>query len=1083
MDSKVKTTSARLIEVLMPLEQASILSPDEKYVSSGGYISTFHIWPARRPLAACRAALLATLLPDPVHAEKRAALLRAIGGEVKIEQRESTDDEGNLIVEEKPTINGGVLAWNEPDSDFMESLRAQIRAAHGGKAPNVFDPFSGGGAIPYEAMWLGCQSTASDINPVAWLLLKGTLEYPQKYAGKKWLLPEFVKEWPDFTEDLLAGKTKRRKSPERSHFTDPRQLHLGEAKAASCQPADFNFGADLSWHVRAWGRWVLDRVQADLAKYYPLINGEPAVAYLWARTVRDIQTEGRIPLLKTFMICRKKGKRTALLPVPDMAKKAVTFKLLTEEHLDTPEHRAKVIEDHPVLVNWGVTSETLEEFLKKGTRNDAGVWSPFDKGRPDMVALNKEEIREQARRGLMGMQMTALCVEAKVPGKKKTEKRYRLPTSDDLRLADVPIEDIEVIFEGIPFGIPDEDTPKGGGRKASRAFAVQKYGILKWRDYFMPRQLLAAGVFVKHTRAAIARLREIDTENAEAIATYLTVAFGKTVDYMSVGCRWRDDHQKVVGTIAGYKLPMFLDFAEASPITDSDRLYTAAVRAVSDAVGVFMRCAAKAAGTPAVRCVSSLASELKDQDLCFTDPPYYDAIPYADLMNFFRIWQKRIIGDFNEEFREVFERDSPTWDASKGDGELIDDDARHGGDVDKSRQVYEDGMAKAFARSLAALKPDGRMVVVFANKEIDAWQSLIAALIRSGAVVTASWPIQTEMVNKVTQKRANLSTSVWIVCRKRDPSAVFGWEDQVLAKMRSLLLDPRDELGGKNILRYFFDVGVRGADFQWAALGPALVSYSEHPYVKKTAGGNLDVREFLDEVRKLVLRFSLGSLKGFEDLQQATGDSNVVLDAVTQYYLLHREAFAFEPVLAGVCILYANACGKTDRELHMGWNIIEQGGKKKGRKKRSDVGGQKSEEAEDDEEAGDILNSSTKADKYSLVRWELRAGNERLGDAQGNQAAPLIDKLHRLMLLLRQNRAADVQAAYELWGLAGDPAFPRVLQAVRELAHRDHEAEEQRLVESLASQLKMNRRVIEDNVVKESSLFPDYEVGTKGVTV
>jgi len=137
----------------------------------------------------------------------------------------------------------------------------------------------------------------------------------------------------------------------------------------------------------------------------------------------------------------------------------------------------------------------------------------------------------------------------------------------------------------------------------------------------------------------------------------------------------------------------------------------------------------------------------------------------------------------------------------------------------------------------------------------DAWQSLIAALIRSGAAVTASWPIQTEMVNKVTQKRANLSTSVWIVCRKRDPNALPGWEDPVLKHMRSLLLDPREELGGKNILRYFFDLHVRGADFLWAGLGPALAAYSSHPYVKKTGGGYLAVKDFLDEVRKLVLPY------------------------------------------------------------------------------------------------------------------------------------------------------------------------------------------------------------------------------------
>jgi hypothetical protein len=141
----------------------------------------------------------------------------------------------------------------------------------------------------------------------------------------------------------------------------------------------------------------------DLARYYPVVNGEPTVAYLWARTARDIQTGGRIPILKTFMLCRKKGKRIALLPVPDTAKQAATFKLLTEENLSTAERRARMIEDHPVLTRWGVTADTLEDFLKKGTKSDAGVWSPFEKGRPDLLALTMDEIREQGRRGLMGI--------------------------------------------------------------------------------------------------------------------------------------------------------------------------------------------------------------------------------------------------------------------------------------------------------------------------------------------------------------------------------------------------------------------------------------------------------------------------------------------------------------------------------------------------------------------------------------------------------------------------------------------------------------------------------------------------------
>ena len=474
---------------------------------------------------------------------------------------------------------------------------------------------------------------------------------------------------------------------------------------------------------------------------------------------------------------------------------------------------------------------------------------------------------------------------------------------------------------------------------------------MQWRDVFTSRQLLAAGVFLKHTREAITAIQQTDPDNAEALAVYLTVIFGRFIDYCSQQCRWEPSDGEVKSTMSGYKLPMVRDFAEANPLSDRDRYYAGGIRAVSDAIGAFMRVCAKASDTPAVRCVSSLTAELSGQGLCFTGPSYYDAIPYADLMNFFRIWQKRILVDFSPKFREVLERPS----ASKEDGELIDDDSRHGGDAEKSRQAYEHGMVKAFARSLAALKDDGRMVVVFANKEVDAWQSLVAALIRSGAMVTASWPIQTEMANKVTQKRANLSTSVWIVCRKRDIAAQPGWEDPVLAKMRSTLFDPREELGGKNILRYFFDLNVRGADFLWATLGPALAAYSEHPYVKKTGGGILDVKDFLDEVRKLVLHFSLGALKGFDDLQRQAGMGTVVLDPVTQYYLLHREAFGFDPVLAGVCILYANACGKTDRELQMVWNIIAQGGKKKGRR------GEAEAREEEEDEAGDIRHASVKA--------------------------------------------------------------------------------------------------------------------------
>ncbi|MBI5585621.1 MAG: DUF1156 domain-containing protein, partial [Deltaproteobacteria bacterium] len=265
----------RLIEVAFPMKQASLASVHEKNVRHG-HISTLHIWPARRPLAACRAALLATLLPDPGDPEKRKALLDRIGGRVIIKDVKTTDEEGVSHTEEKEALEGGVLAWGQENSPDMEGFRALIREYYGDQAPKVLDPFAGGGAIPLEAMRLGCEVGASDINPVAWFILKCTLDYPRQFAGKKWPLPEFVKDWPDFIEDFISGKIKKRKGKSAEPFPAEVQQRCVELPEA-----------DLAWQVRAWGRWVLERARADLAARYPVIDSEPSVAYLWARTARD----------------------------------------------------------------------------------------------------------------------------------------------------------------------------------------------------------------------------------------------------------------------------------------------------------------------------------------------------------------------------------------------------------------------------------------------------------------------------------------------------------------------------------------------------------------------------------------------------------------------------------------------------------------------------------------------------------------------------------------------------------------------------------------------------------------------------
>jgi len=640
-----------------------------------------------------------------------------------------------------------------------------------------------------------------------------------------------------------------------------------------------------------------------------------------------------------------------------------------------------------------------------------------------------------------------------------------------LEAAAVQIEGLEASFSRIPFGIPDEPIPIGGSRRGGgSAFTVPLYGFKTWNQLFTNRQLLALSTFVIHTRQAIAQAAMHSSEPAEAIGGLLAICLDRLADYSSSLCSWHNSAQKMRNTFGRFALPMVWDFCEVSPLSDSSGNFLGAV----EWVALFLRHAMDAtshAHPPIILLESALAESLVASDLVITDPPYYDAIPYSDLMDFFYIWLRRTLYGLSPSFDAVFREPlSPKWDHQKHDGELIDEQSRFGGDKEKSKKNYEEGMASAFRSKLQSLSDTGRLVIVFANKEVAAWETLIAAVIKSGAVVTASWPIQTEMPNRARgMSSAALSSSVWIVCRKRPKTSVAGWEETVLDEMKRILFEPRDTLGGRNVLQYYFDLGIQGPDFIWAALGPALEAYSAHPVVKKTAGGMMTVPEFLREVRRLVLQFSLGELPGFRDVQKETqgrGES-LEIDPITQYYLLHRAYFRLDPAPAGACILFANACGKNETELKVVWNILEQGGKqKKGRPRKED---DEFDEIHEDAPEG-------KGSEYRLLLWQERAAAEGLGESKAGNPAPLIDKLHRLMFLFQHNRTVDVQQLFEAWGLSNERAFKPLLQAVRELAVRDKQDGERRLVEALATQLRMNRKtVVVDNEMKEVPLFDSVE--------
>src|SRR5690606_34939896 len=327
-----------------------------------------------------------------------------------------------------------------------------------------------------------------------------------------------------------------------------------------------------------------------------------------------------------------------------------------------------------------------------------------------------------------------------------------------------------------------------------------------------------------------------------------------------------------------FALPMNWDFAETSVLAEASGGYPGGIEWLAQYIEHAAKFAKDAPGPTVIRSSATQAAS-GEFDVVVTDPPYYDAIPYSDLMDFFYVWLRRTLKGLSVDIDEAFAQPlGPKWNHDANDGELIDDAARFGGDREASKRNYEVGMARAFAACHASLRPEGRLVIVFAHKHPDAWETLVGAIIKAGFVVDGSWPIQTERAARTRSlSSAALSSSVWLVCRKRDPMTRAGWDTQVIKEMESNIVQR---------LRDFWDAGIRGPDFVWAATGPALEAYSRYPAVKKASepGVLMGVDEFLRHVRRIVVDFVVGRVLTHGEAEAAVGDRP--LDDVTTYYLL-----------------------------------------------------------------------------------------------------------------------------------------------------------------------------------------------------
>jgi adenine-specific DNA methylase len=326
-------------------------------------------------------------------------------------------------------------------------------------------------------------------------------------------------------------------------------------------------------------------------------------------------------------------------------------------------------------------------------------------------------------------------------------------------------------------------------------------------------------------------------------------------------------------------------------------------------------------------------------------------------------------------------------------------------------------MGTAFSNATKSLAATGTAVIVFANKEPDAWDALVTSLIQAGCTVTGSWPVDTERTAKVgADKAAHLSTSVWLVCRPRPESAGIGRYSEVQKKMQERITER---------LRYFWDLGVSGPDFVWAAVGPALEAYSRFREVRRIDGSLFTVKEFLREVRRLVTDFALGQI--------LHGASTEGLDEWTRYYLMHRSSFGLDPAPAGECILLSQGYNLDLNELRGNRGILA-----KGKRSSSD---------EDDESDGDGESGGGGSD-LRLLGWDERKRDD-LGLPHTSGGLPLIDALHRMLHLWSAGDTNRLRAYTDEQGLKQNELFWTIAQAVLEMS--DPKSRERTLLEALVA--------------------------------
>jgi putative DNA methylase len=577
----------------------------------------------------------------------------------------------------------------------------------------------------------------------------------------------------------------------------------------------------LAEDLRYYGAWMRDQAKARIGHLYPtapLPGGGKAtvIAWIWARTVTcpNPACGARMPLVRSFWLGKKKGKEAWVRPVVEGG--SVRFE-----------------------IGHGPRGPSVEGTVGRNGATCLVCVSP--------VPL--AHIRAEGKAGRMGAQLMAIVAEG------DRERIYLPPIPAHEQVAQVPR----------PEDVPDTELPA-----QALGFRVQGYGMTRHADLFTNRQLAALSTFSDLVREAGTRLIEdgADPAYADAVLTYLALGVSRLADIQNALCRWENTRSQVRNLFTRQAVSMLWDFAEGGLFSDAAGDFGVSLGSI----------AAVVEGLPYGQVGSAQQSEVTSSVpdtgvIVSTDPPYYDNVGYADLSDFFYVWLRRSIANI---YPELFS----TLLTPKA-AELVADPFRTNGDKEKAERLFEESFEKAFSKLRQVAHPDYPLTVFYAFKQSEhdeggvastGWETMLAGLLRSGLAVTATWPMRTELGNRMRNQASNaLASSIVLACRPRSADAGITDRRGFLASLHAELPKALRELQQGNIAP---------VDLAQAAIGPGMAVFSGYAKVVEANGDPMTVRTALALINQV--------------LDEVLAEQEGEFDAATRFAIKWFEQYGFD---------------------------------------------------------------------------------------------------------------------------------------------------------------------------------------------